>query len=393
MSAAPRLLPDERLVALAAEHGTPLYVYDLQRVLAQVQRLSAFDVVRYAQKANGFPPLLARLAQAGLAVDAVSAGEIEGALAAGFAPQSIVYTSDLFTPEALALVGKHRLHVNCGSACMIEELARVTPGARVTLRVNPGFGAGHGPKVTTGGAASKHGVWHAELGEAFERCARAGLTPTGLHVHIGSGVELASLEQVVGAMGRFLAAAPPTVATVSAGGGLPVPYGPGDEPFDVERFAGVWSRAKGAWEGELDRPLTLEVEPGRYLVAEAGALLTTVRAVKRTEGYEWALVDAGFHTLLRPAMYGAHHRVSAVGREGEPLVPQVIAGPLCESADVLTQDGSGRPEPRPLPRLAPGDLLCVHDAGAYGACMASTYNAMPLPGEVAVEGSATGRGA
>jgi diaminopimelate decarboxylase len=141
-----------------------------------------------------------------------------------------------------------------------------------------------------------------------------------------------------------------------------------------------WVRARG---GE---PLEIEVEPGRYLVAHAGVLVTEVLGVNRTPSYTFTLVDAGFHTLVRPAMYGAYHHVSALTvRHPGPASPQVLAGPLCETSDLLTQTKSGDPDPRPLPPLSRGDLVLIHDVGAYGAAMSSGYNARPLPAEVVIE--------
>lgn len=380
-----RPLDDAALARLAATHGTPLYLLDLDRVRANLVALGAFDVVRYAQKANGNPALLRALARAGVTVDAVSAGEIERALAAGFRARDVQYTADLFTPQALALVARHRLPVNVGTKDMLEELAEASPGADVTLRVNPGFGDGHHRGVTTGGADSKHGIWHADLPAAYARARTAGVDVVGLHVHVGSGIDPATTSRTVAAFDALIGDAPPTVTTISTGGGLPIPYRPGDAAFDVSRFAGAWLAARDAWQGRLGRELRVEVEPGRYLVGDAGWILTTVRATKETPGYRWAIVDAGFHTLLRPAMYGAYHRVSAVGRAGEPEVDVVVAGPLCESSDVLTVNAERHPEPRPLPALRRGDLLCVHDAGAYGTAMASTYNAQRLPAEAVIE--------
>jgi diaminopimelate decarboxylase len=380
-----QLLPEGQLQALAREHGTPLYITDLDRVVERSRELEGFDVVRFAQKANSGLALLSRLAREGLAVDAVSAGEIVRAVRAGFEPERIVFTSDLFMPESLELVARHGIHVNLGSADMIEQLAEVCPGAAVTLRINPGFGHGHAQQVNTGGATSKHGIWHEELGRTIARCQAADLVVHGLHVHIGSGSDGENLERVIGAMEGFLRDAPDTVTTISAGGGLPIPYRSTDEPFDVPRFVAAWSQAKQRWEAELGRQITLEVEPGRFLTAQAGVLLTEVRATKTTGEFDYVLVDAGFHTLLRPALYGAYHRVTALGHDGESTRPQVVAGPLCESTDVLTQDAQSHPTPQELPELAVGDLLCVHDVGAYGAAMASNYNSQTLPAEVVLE--------
>ncbi len=374
----------ELLADLAAEHGTPLYVYDLVRVQAQLEKLRAFDVVRYAQKANGCRPILELLAGQGASVDAVSAGELERALAAGFPPSRISYTSDVFTHEALDLVQKHRISSNLGSADMIEQLASRQPEARVTLRINPGFGAGHHKRVATGGATSKHGIWHGQLEEALTRCSQAGLVVGGLHVHLGSGAERTDLERSTAALEAALLLAPESVDTLSTGGGLPVPYEPGEAEFDVESFAEHWEEARARWQEELGRNLTLEVEPGRFLVAQAGVLLTEVRARKSTEGYRYLLVDAGFHTLLRPTLYGAYHRISAPGLEEAPTAPRVVAGPLCESADVLTQGPDLVLTPQELPDVPVGGLLAIHDVGAYGAVMASNYNSMPLPAEVVV---------
>ncbi|MDA1263865.1 MAG: diaminopimelate decarboxylase [Planctomycetota bacterium] len=379
------LTPDS-LAALAAEHGTPLYVYDLDQVSTQLASLSAFDVVRYAQKANGCRPLLERLAREGARVDAVSAIEVERALRAGFAPERVSYTSDVFTRDALDVVAEHGIATNLGSMDMIEQLAARCPGASVTLRLNPGFGSGHHRRVTTGGATSKHGNWHTQLPQAVARLAAAGLRLSGLHVHVGSGADLAGLARTIESVEAALAACPDTVTSVSTGGGLPIPYREGEAPFDLAAFSELWLAARERWQARLGRALTLEVEPGRYLVAQCGVLVTEVRARKETEGYRYLLVDAGFATFLRPTLYGAYHRITALGEHDGPTRPYVVAGPLCESADVLTQGPDMALDPRELPDLPVGALLCVHDAGAYGMVMASNYNSMPLPAEVVVEG-------
>jgi len=381
----PTTLDDALLTRLAREHGTPLYVYDAATIESRIRDLAGFDRVRYAQKANSNLAVLRVVRRAGAFVDAVSAGEFERALRAGFEARSIVYTADLFDRAALAVLGEHRCPVNLGSPFQIEQYAALDAGRDITLRVNPGFGHGHGRKVNTGGEASKHGVWHTELAAVVARARAACLRVTGLHVHIGSGADFANLARVRDAVRRMALLAGPDLAVISAGGGLPIPYRDGESAFDVARFVREWLDTKRTVESDLGRAIELEVEPGRYLTAECGVLVTEVRGSKRSGSVDYVFADAGFHTLLRPAMYGAFHRITAVGKSGSPLFPRVVAGPLCESGDVLTQTDGGVFEPQLLPELATGDLLVVHDAGAYGMAMASNYNTQPLPAEVLVE--------
>lgn len=380
-------LPRELLIELARAHGTPLYVHDAATIRARYRELAArFDVVRYAQKACGNPGVLALLRAEGCRIDAVSAGEVERALAAGFSPQDIVFTSDLFDRAALALLARRPVAVNLGSRDMLAQYAALGVGREVTLRVNPGFGSGHAPGVTTGGVHSKHGIWHEELELAVREARALGLAVTGLHLHIGSGASAAGLTAAAAALRRLAPRVGPSLARLSAGGGLPVPYRAGEARADLEALARTWRGVQRELEGLLDRRLELEVEPGRYLVAESGVLIAEVCATKRAGPFTFALLDAGFHNLVRPAFYGAWHELEALTHApGAPLEPQVVAGPLCESGDVFTQDAEGRLEPRLLPRLAAGDLVAFHDAGAYGASMASHYNAQPLAPEVLVE--------
>lgn len=379
------MLDAARIRALAQEHGTPLYLLDIDQVLERAARLAAFDTLRYAQKAHPGLALLRALASRGYAVDATSGFEIERALAAGFSPDRIELATDVLDRRTLEVAATHGVRANLGSADLIEPYAASSAPRSCTLRLNPGFGSGHNKRVTTGGPHSKHGIWHEQLPEALARAERAGLEVTGLHLHIGSGVALEGLAQTIQAMDAALAHAPATLERVSAGGGLAVPYDGGPE-FPVDEYASAWLAARERWQERLGRALHLEVEPGRYLVAPAGLLVAEVRACKQTPDWHWVLVDAGFQTLARPLLYGAYHRMELLDAPDRPLRPTVVAGPLCESGDVLTQSAEGEPRPVQLAHARPGDLLLIHDAGAYGISMASNYNGFPLPPEVVVEG-------
>ena len=375
----------DRLCDLAREYGTPLYVYDADTLLERVRRLRGFDVVRYAQKANPNLAIQALLRGAGVVVDAVSSAEIVRAQRAGFAADEIAYTADVFDRAALELISHTGLRVNCGSIDMLSALARARPAAEVSLRVNPGFGHGHDARVATGGESSKHGIWHADMSGAIALARDLGLSVVGLHVHVGSGSDLENLTLAAGTFERCAPMLSDSLRSLSAGGGIPVPYRDGERAFDLEGYAAAWRTARDRVGKIVGRAIELEVEPGRFLVAESGVLVTEVLGTKRNGEIDYALVDAGFNTLLRPAMYGAYHRIEALNATRSALRPTVVAGPLCESGDVFTRSKSGELDPRLLPQLARGDLLAIADVGAYGMSMASRYNSQPLPAELLIE--------
>ena len=390
---------DTQLSQLAQQHGTPLWVYDAATIRQRIQSLRAFDTLRFAQKANANTHLLRLMRGLGVVVDAVSRGEIERALAAGFNAQpdaqgasGIVFTADLFDAATLDLVVAQRIPVNAGSIDMLHQLGQRSPSHPVWLRINPGFGHGHSNKTNTGGEHSKHGIWHTELPAALAAVAQHGLTLVGLHMHIGSGVDYAHLAEVSQAMVRLVIGCGADMSAISAGGGLSIPYQSGEPTLDVGHYFSLWDGARQQIAAHLGHAVHLELEPGRYLVAESGVLLTEVRACKSMGSKHFVLVDAGFSDLMRPAMYGSHHAISLIAGAGSaPLAqrPQrdaVVAGPLCESGDVFTQGEGGVVLSRRLPEAQVGDLLVLHDAGAYGASMSSNYNTRPLIAEVLVDG-------
>jgi diaminopimelate decarboxylase len=375
---------------IARDFGTPTYVYDAATIAARVAELRAFDVVRYAQKANSNLAVLDLVRRSGALVDAVSAGEIHRALAAGYAPTGdpppIVYTADVFDRESLDVVAEYGIAVNCGSTDMLAQYAERCPGGEVTLRVNPGFGHGHSKKTNTGGEHSKHGIWHADLPRALDVAAKAGLRVTGLHLHIGSGADLEHLALVAGAAEQLAGVVGASLNTLSAGGGLPVPYRAGDVRPDIGAYFRIWDAARKRTEVKLGRKLRLELEPGRYVVAESGYLVAEVRAVKQVASRTFVLLDAGFNALARPVLYGAFHPMSLAPSDDTPRAERevVVGGPLCESGDIFTQDEGGVVRTQRLPEARVGDFVVIESAGAYGFAMASNYNGKPRPAEVIV---------
>jgi diaminopimelate decarboxylase len=385
----------ESIPGLTRKFGTPVYVYDAATICQRIAELAEFDVVRYAQKSCSNIAILDLVRRNGVLVDAVSAGEIVRAIAAGYRPgqtehpTEIVYTADIFDREALEIVVKHDIHVNCGSPDMISQYGERMPGRGITLRINPGFGHGHSQKVNTGGAQSKHGIWHEQLEECVERAQKCKLTITGLHMHIGSGTDLEHLSHVCGAMQQAAVAIGSSITSISAGGGLPVPYREGQQYVDIGAYFKLWGAARHQLANQFGHEISLEIEPGRVLAAESGYLVSEIRAIKQMGENTFYLIDAGFNNLARPILYGAYHPMAICPADGSqsarPVKNVVVGGPLCESGDIFTQEEGGFVTSRPLPGAKVGDLLVIGVAGAYGYAMASNYNSKPLVAEVLIE--------
>ncbi|WP_128904357.1 diaminopimelate decarboxylase [Halorubrum amylolyticum] len=397
----------DRLADLAAEYGTPLYVQDIDRVRENCERLrDAFPDadVRYAVKAHTGRVVLEAVREAGLDAECASAGEVDRALAAGFGGDRLHYTA--VNPPARDLdyvVGvaeaEPDLTVTVGAVDTLDRLAERGYDGRVCVRVNPGVGAGHHEKVRTGGAA-KFGVPYDRAAEATRNAAER-FDVVGIHAHAGSGIDpdqLDSHRELVARMGelaRELAApgesaagdaAPLDLEYVDVGGGFGVPYREDAPALDLPAVAEATREAVAPLPAGVD----LAIEPGRYVVADAGVLLARVNTVKPTPDERVVGVDAGMTDLLRPAMYDAYHPIRNLGGGRESggrdaptpgdrsATPVTVAGPICETGDTLCMD-------RALADPARGDLLAVGIAGAYGYEMANQYNSRPRPAEVAVD--------
>ncbi len=393
----------------AATVGTPFYLYDakiLRDAFARLAKLADGDriVCRYAVKANSARKVLECARDAGMWIDAVSGNEVLRVLRAGFpggsSPPVVMLTTDVLRDNAMQVVKEHGVLPNVGSPGLLRELAAGGYRGPIALRINPGFGHGHVQACDTGGPSSKHGIWHEELAAARDAAKQAGLTIVALHGHVGTGPELREFDANMKKLADFFVAVLPQFPDaigVNFGGGIPHPYRPGAAAYDLEWYRPVLQDAVVRFAQVAGKPIRVEIEPGRYPVAGMGFLVARVKDIKTTRtnakgsGQTFVMVDAGFCDLVRPAMYGSYHQISIVGAgAGRPPEPLVVAGPLCESGDVFTRDEHELLDPRSLPRPDPGDLLVLHDAGAYGAAMSSNYVSMGRAPQVLWDdGSAT----
>ena len=375
----------EGLRDLADGFDTPLYVLDLERVRENAARLreSFPDAdVAYAVKANTTRAVLETLAATGVDAECAAAGEVERALDAGFPASRVRYTA--VNPPArdldhvCSLDGVDEMTVTVGAEDTLDRVAARGFDGPLCVRVNPGVGAGHHAKVSTG-AEPKFGVPYDRAADFAREAADRGFDLAGIHAHAGSGIsgdDLAAHRELVRRMGDLARELGNLdLSFVAVGGGFGVPYREAEDPLDLGAVAEATREALGRVEPRL------AIEPGRYFVADAGVLLTTVNTVKETPETTVVGIDAGMTTLLRPAMYDAYHAVRSLepDRPPRPPVSCEISGPVCETADVLGRD-------RTLPDPPRGDLLAVGNAGAYGYEMSSQYNSRPRPAVVALDG-------
>ncbi|PPI88448.1 diaminopimelate decarboxylase [Candidatus Pantoea edessiphila] len=380
------------LLPLAHYYKSPFWAYDANIIRERINQLRDFDVVRFAQKANSNIHILRLMRSEGVKVDSVSLGEIERALVAGYRSDNdeIIFTADIFDEITLERVVALKLQVNIGSIDMLIQLGSVSPGHEIWLRVNPGFGHGFSQKTNTGGENSKHGIWHNHLFLALSLIKRYRMRLVGIHIHIGSGVNYDHLELVCNSMVRIVIEFGQDLERISAGGGLSVPYHRDEKRVDTDRYFYSWNKARKCISNYLGHSVKLEIEPGRFLVAESGVLVSQIRAIKNMGQQHFILVNAGFNDLMRPSMYGCYHHISLMTKDNRYIdelntTNSIVAGPLCESGDIFTQSEGYVLKTRTIPIAQVGDYLVFHDSGAYGASMSSNYNSRPLIPEVLFE--------
>ncbi len=380
--------------SLAGQYGTPLYVYEAQRIrdaYATLKRAFAVQDLRihFATKANSNPWILRILAQEGAWADVVSPGEILLARTAGFPPERLLYNGNSASDDEMRIALDQGVRINVESMSQLRRLATLAPAVAVSIRFNIYVGGGHHSHVITGGPESKFGIDWEQADEARVAAARGGLRVAGVHCHIGSGVLQA--ERFVEAVTNLLTVARrfPALEQVNFGGGIGIPYRRGEQELAVERLGALLTAEYDRFCASYGAHPALCLEPGRFLVARSGTLLCRVTAVNQARKYLFAGTDSGFNHLIRPAMYGSYHHIEPVEPRAGEEQPTVLTGNICESGDVFTRDEEGI-VPRSLASLGEGDLVAIRDAGAYGFAMASRYNSFPLPAEVLVEeGAAT----
>ncbi len=392
------------LSSIAQKVGTPFWFYSagtLRQRISEIKQVTSDGIqARFAMKSCPATKVLGEMHKAGIWIDAVSGNEMLRAMHAGHAggqtPPVILYTSDVFRDNALQVVLEKGILPNIGSPGMIGQLAAAGYKGDVSIRVNPGFGHGHVNSCDTGGPSSKHGVWLGDLAAVAKEVEAAGMRVVMLHAHIGSGPRFEELHENLERLAReFAALLPlfPALEGVSLGGGIPHNYRDAASQIPLEPLRQLFARCREILSTAAGRPVRVEIEPGRYFVASSCVLVTRVAEVKATqsnekgEGATFAMVDAGFVDLVRPAMYGSFHGIDVVPLDGKPRssAPIVVAGPLCESGDVFTRDDAELLVPRDLPVPAPGDLLVLRDAGAYGYAMSSNYNSIGRAPQVWME--------
>ena len=379
---------DVAIPAIAAQVGTPFYVYSTATLERHAQVLTAAlaDLPRvhiaFAIKANPNLAVLGVLAKQGYGADVVSGGELKRALAAGMKPEDIVFSGVGKTRGELQLgldegIGQFNLELEEEGEVLADLAHAQGKTAPAVLRVNPDVDAGTHAKISTGKAENKFGVAIDRAPAIFDRLAkRPGMNLRGVAIHIGSQLKtLAPLEAAYTRVGELVAelrAAGHEITHVDLGGGLGVPYEPDDKVSTAEEFGAMVKRVTADWD------VTLMFEPGRFICGNAGVLVTEVIWVKPASINPYVIVDAAMNDLARPALYDAYHAFEAVEPNGEKFVAN-IAGPVCETGDTFAMG-------REVDLVKSGDLAVFRTAGAYGATMASTYNSRALVPEVLVSG-------
>jgi len=375
---------------LAIEHGLPLFIYDRVYLRDRAQQLMALDLPfgltsRYAVKANNHPEIVALLNAEGLHFDASSSYEATELLEQGIQGEKISLSSQQ-PAHNLAKLLTAGVHYVATSLHQLELFIQEAPkGVSVGLRVNPGLGAGHNNRTTTGGANSSFGLWNAYLPQALEMAKNADVRITRLHIHIGSGADPKMWGEVI-KTALDIVRQMPDVATLDIGGGFKIHRYGDEHEANMAEIANVFGTELKVFAEETGRRLHLEIEPGTWLVAHAGTLVAQVVDIVDTgaDGHTFLRLNTGMNDIIRPSMYGAQHQIDTL-KDATETDEYVVVGHNCETGDILTP-AAGDPEglePRLMKKAAIGDMVAIHDTGAYCRSFAvHGYNSYPSAKEV-----------
>lgn len=388
-----KFLSDQQVRSIAENYGTPVFVYSEKKLRESAGQTQNFPnayglTVRYAMKANPNAAIIALFNSMGLHFDASSSYEVHRLLMNGVHPAHIQLTTQQLPGDLEALVGMGVIF-NASSLHQIEAFGKLFPGDSLSVRINPGIGSGHANRVNVGGPSSSFGIWIEHLNKIKTLAEKFDLTIDKLHSHIGSGSDPDVWEKVT-AMNLDVVRQFPHVHTLNMGGGYKIGRLPEEETTNLQL---IGKRVKNDFEGfyeETGRKIKLEIEPGNYLVAASGALITGINDKTDTGegGYIFLKTDTGMSDILRPTLYGVQHVINYVPRKGlrsSESEDVVVVGHCCESGDILTPtpgDSEGV-DTITLPKAHIGDFLVIEDTGAYCASMnAANYNSFPQAPEV-----------
>jgi len=382
---------------LAKKYKTPLYVINEQLIRKRYRKLKDLlnsiykeNEIHYAVKANSNLSVLKILKSEGASVDCSSTGEVFLSLKAGFPSKNIIYTGNMFTNDDFRYAIEHEVNINLDSISQLERLKRIydelgKKKKTISFRINPEFGAGHHAHTITAGKDIKFGILNDQVIEAYQKAKNHGFDHFGTHIHIGSGILDAN--DYKKAIDKYLNIIMNLVDTIEIkldfidfGGGLGIPYKPDQEPIDLEKYKRIVLEpfVNLTESHDIGAP-DLRIEPGRFIVAEAGIILTQINTIKNNGYKKFLGVDAGFNTLIRPTMYGSYHHIIPCKKKDNANIEEYdVAGPICESGDILGKN-------RTLPEPDEGDFLAILDAGAYGFVMSSVYNSRPRAPEVLIK--------
>ena len=398
-----RFLNEAQIELIRERFGTPVFVYDQRELEAAADRVLAFPapcllVGRFAMKSLPNAAILQIFDAKGLHIDASSGFEAQRAMLAGIPAANIQVTAQEMPLDLKGLIQRGVLFNAC-SLHQLRQFGLLFPGTELSIRVNPGAGSGHNNRTNTGGVASSFGIWHEKLDEAFTIANEFDLRLTGLHTHIGSGGDPEIWKRCAGLV-LSIAERFPDLRRLSLGGGFKVARMENETGANLEEIGAAISPliadflAGRSGKTSADE-FQLEIEPGSFLVVNAGAILSKIVDIVDTgsDGYSFLKIDSGMTELLRPAMYGAQHPLSVVPHGRPPcseFAEYIVAGHCCESSDILTP-AAGDPEalePRRMALASIGDTLVIEGSGAYAAGMsAKNYNSFPEAAEVLIDTS------